>query len=95
MTREEVLKRSGAEIVPAAGPETKGYKIDVAGRTIQLPEDAYIGGLWRAHGAGGLFWEIIRGNSRLAVHKVTGEVLGMEIAPGEEGAFDFLLETLE
>ena len=31
----------------------------------------------------------------MVVHKVTGEVVGVELAPGEEGAFDFLLDEVD
>jgi hypothetical protein len=87
--------------IKASGPETKGIRLDIAGIDVQLPSDVYV-----AHyivhvqcGVGNFcpeapIYVLQRGKSQISVSKPTGTMFEERIAPGEEGAFDFLREVL-
>lgn len=83
--------------------ESRGKPITIAGRTVQLPPDAYlygiVAGVMCVEGAGQCpeapAYVIKRGNSVINVVPRNGKIQGEYVAPGEEGAFDFLRESLE
>jgi hypothetical protein len=83
----------------SSGPETRGTVIGVAGRLVQLPPDAYIANsvaFIQCYEPGcpeAPYYVLRRGESSVGVSRRTGYVFGAEIAPGEEGAFDFLREA--
>ena len=79
----------------------KGETVTIAGVEIHLPEDAYIDAfISKALCRPGstcarLPWVVIqRGESKIFVSIPTGVIDREIIAPGEEGAFDFLKEVL-
>lgn len=89
---------------PALGPATKGTTIQVQDKMIQLPPDAYISGGWFSadppcdirekdcipvpnH-------ELTRGDSTVWVSRVEGKIGRLNLAPGEEDAFDFLCQAV-
>jgi len=100
---EERIK--AGEIIPVtyAGPTTRGSAIQIAGKKVQLPDDAELGGISVcSYGAPSLSgqkgvdygarWVIIRGKSQISIGINSGIVMSGYIAPGEGGAFDFLKE---
>jgi hypothetical protein len=85
---------------PLYGPSTRGAAIQIASKTVQLPDDAEVGGLIQfvLNTSSQTLFEnlpaltIIRGDSELLIGQNTGVVINGRIEPGEEGAFDFLKE---
>ena len=98
----EALGQAPGPGVKSAGPQTKGFTVVVAGKKIKLPDDAYIGAIVsevvcipgqpcsKAPLLG-----IQRNNSYIIVSIPTGRIDKEVIAPGEEGAFDFLKRALQ
>lgn len=84
------------------GPATKGMTITIKGKKVKLPNDAYIE-YYVTEGIpspGAKMPElpiliIARGNSRIDISKGSGTINRETIAPGEEGAFNFLKEALK
>jgi hypothetical protein len=89
--------------VASIADQTRGQRITIAGKAIQLPADAYV----RAEVVDALCapelaaqagkacpevpaYDIVRGKSRIVVGVKTGRVNWREFAPGEERCFDFL-----
>ncbi len=111
MTVEEELKwreriyaeaeARGDRSIRLDGPHTAGSQIQIAGKAIQLPADAFVA----AHIAF-VSWPpgqpppqtpivaIQRKNSFIWVSEPSGVVVDEVVAPGEEGAFDFLKAAL-
>jgi len=100
LTEERI--RAG-DIIPIelSGPNTRGISTQIGGKTVQLPDDAELGGLliemYVPMGSEGkAFLEnrpalrIIRGDSEILIGSRTGVIISGRIEPGEEGAFDFL-----
>jgi hypothetical protein len=86
--------------IHSSGPATRGAVIHVAGREVQLPPDAFIERSVAAVLCGGglpcpetPFYILRRGNSTVSVSLRSGARFDEQIAPGEEGAFDFLREA--
>ena len=105
--REEILREDIASdrgiLIPIAGPKTAGQTISIAGVFIKLPIDAYLNGIVVSGVCTigddspcifGPFQIIKRGNSTISVSTSTGEIVHEEVAPGEDGAFDFLKDGL-
>lgn len=96
------VKENGVEVL-LAGPQTSGAEITIAGKTIKLPEDAQLGGLvvdvLAVQGATDPMADhlpliiIQRGSSTVYVGLNDGVFVYGSLAPGEEGAFDFLKES--
>jgi hypothetical protein len=83
--------------------ETRGHRITVAGRNVQLPPDAAITGtIIHASCVAGQeaqcpevpSYRIQRGESSILVGLATGKLSGERTAAGEERTFDFLKEAL-
>ncbi len=85
-----------------SGPTTKGMTITIANKKIKLPDDAYI----KHYATEGIvspgktgpetpLYVIARGNSIIVIPKGSGKIYSETIAPGEEGAFNFLKEALK
>lgn len=97
--REKLQREEGnsGRLVPASGPETRGIVIHVAGKPIQLPPDAWIEreitfiqcALGEPCPQAPLY-ELRRGSSRIVISVPSGDWGHERIAPGEEGAFDFI-----
>ncbi len=88
-----------ARATDAAAPRqpTRGNLLRIQGRFVQLPADAYVQREITETTCTGSeqcaqipIYEIVRGNSTVAVSGRSGAILSEEVAPGEEGAFDFL-----
>lgn len=80
---------------------TRGKPITIAGRSIQLPHDAYVNAradiidcLPGYYCGDPPEYQIVRGSSRVWVSINSGKVRVGHIARGEESAFDFLYEGL-
>lgn len=89
-------------IYETSGPSTKGMTITIAGKKIKLPDDAYIAhdvsSVTRSPGKTGPetpYFVIARGNSKILIPQRSGKIYSETIAPGEEGAFNFLKEALK
>ncbi len=89
-------------IYETSGPTTKGMTITIAGKKIKLPDDTYIEhNVYDITASPGKnapetpYFVIARGNSRILVPKRSGKIYSETIAPGEEGAFNFLKEALK
>jgi len=85
----------------SSGPNTRGAVIVVAGREVQLPPDAFIERSVATAMCGGVpgcpeapFYILRRGSSTVGVSQRSGARFDERIAPGEEGAFDFLPEAV-
>ncbi len=83
-----------------SGPETMGAKISVAGKTVKLPDNAYVkewivSALCEAGSPcpQGPIYVIARGNSQIVIDSI-GQIFREEIASNDEGPFDFLKEAL-
>lgn len=90
------------------GPGTRGSKVFVGSKLIQLPADAYVD---KFISAPELFktddcpagkgcpqtpvFGIVRGKSRIEYSAFNGELLKEQIAPGEANAFDFIRSYLK
>ncbi len=79
--------------------ETRGRPVEIAGRMVQLPADAYVDGvITNALCAPGAelcetpALVIRRGASHVTVGTRSGRVLNGRTAPGDEHAFDFLTQ---
>lgn len=88
------------------GLEAKGKPIRVAGIDVQLPPDAYVeyiivDALPCPPSIEGVncpevpFYKLRRGNSTIGVSIKSGTMFQEQVAPGEEGAFDFLREAFQ
>lgn len=87
--------------IPTSGPKTKGMTITIGNKKVKLPGDAYIKhyvvdvipsrGKPRPETPA---FVIARGNSTIWVGAHSGRMEHENIAPGEEGAFNFLKEAL-
>lgn len=99
--RAEILQQKPSTVTAVAGPETRGSTIRLAGKVVTLPSDAYVS----RYIIEGLcppgqkcpelpIYEIRRGNSTIMVSAKSGAIIEEKIAPGEEGAFDFLKRAL-
>ena len=96
LTPEEEIERR-REI----GYQTAPRRIHVAGRDLELPQDVFVE-YWIATAVcvvGGPcpeapYYVIRRGNSTIMVSVRSGTLRDEKIAPGEEGAFDFLKAAL-
>jgi hypothetical protein len=80
---------------------TRGKRITIAGRSVQLPSDAFIIGTSHLVNCGGGtecpdFPSIViqRGKSTVWVGTDTGRIVNRSIAPGEDSQFNFLREAL-
>ena len=85
-----------------SGPTTKGMTIPIAGKQIKLPDDAYVEHyvIVGTASPGKVppptpYFVIARSNSRVIVPTGSGKIYSETIAPGEEGAFNFLKEALK
>ncbi len=97
---DRVEMSDGSVLVARTGLATKGKPIQVAGITIQLPQDAYIEGVYSG-GYGGPpqggkvpsfpVYGISRGEGLAFVSEATGEY---EIAKGPRELFQFLIAAL-
>jgi hypothetical protein len=83
------------------GPTTCGAEIAVGGWKVQLPPDAYIEHLIISVNCvvgqpcpEAPYYSLRRGKSTVGVSIRSGARFGERIAPGEEGAFDFLGEAV-
>lgn len=96
----EGIARGGVNI-KVSGPETAGKLLNIAGKDVQLPPDAYVLALI----TDSLCIEgspcpetpsyvIKRGFSTIVVAIHSGTVIKKEVAPDEEGAFNFLKGVL-
>ncbi len=81
--------------------ETRGVAIIVAGKTVQLPPDAYVEAIVTGVTCGSARscaetpgYVIGRGHSRIGVAMDSGRILSETTAPGEESFFTFLKEAL-
>lgn len=105
-TEEQYRQRALREANPGGrtynlAAETRGKAIDVGGRKVQLPPDAYVEGLVtnvlcvpeRACPETP-FYNIRQGKSLINVAARSGRVISEHVAPGEELAFEFLKEAL-
>ena len=99
--REETMKELKANGgYPISVRDTRA--IDVADKVIQLPPNAYVSAfILSALCKGGAIncpraplWVITRGGSTITLEKISGKIVSEKIAPGEEGAFDFIREAL-
>jgi hypothetical protein len=98
---DRVEMSDGSVLVARTGLATKGKPIQVAGITIQLPQDAYIEGYYLLEGYGASppgtkippppHYGIARGEGLAFVSEVTGEY---EIAKGPRELFHFLIDAL-
>ncbi len=89
-----------AETPSGTREPVRGQLLRIAGHFVQLPPDAYV----NPEAAGptcvpdlpcaGPTYRIVRGGSSASVSVTSGAILSEEIAPGEEGAFDFLRQVL-
>lgn len=94
------IERGEIRIREVSGPATRGIETCIAGKTVKLPDDAWIRGIM-------VTWLVITpdsakaynnrpvmiinsGNSTIGIGINTGVVTGGRVAPGEEGSFDFL-----
>lgn len=110
IARDELMKllKEKKLFIPIMGPEAKGIRVTIAGKTIQLPPDAYVAGesLIEWYALPGMSEEEIRrmydnksafelviGDSHITIGIVTGDILMGKIAPGNKGVFDFLKEV--
>jgi hypothetical protein len=81
-----------------SGPNTKGQQVEMAGRMVQLPADAYVKRFIVSVDCDPAnycptelpFMIIERGQSTMWVAVASGKVLQEKLAPGEARAFDFL-----
>lgn len=100
----ELEKRGYVRLRNYSGPETKGAAVSIAGKTITLPADAQVGAILAVGlalvGPGTPEFSddspvmlIERGDSFVWIDMHTGRVTDGGIAPGGEGAFDFLKES--
>lgn len=106
LEEERQRRKDEAQQVPGrtsvvAGPETSGSNITVAEIGVQLPANAFVNRyVVQVLCVAGLscpqtpIYELKRGNSTISVSIPSGIILDEEIAPGEEGAFDFLKEVV-
>jgi hypothetical protein len=85
---------------PQPTPQPGGI-ILIAGKSIRLPDDAYHASTvltvecrWGQPCPQPPLDTITRGRSRITVSRPTGQIVEEHIAPGEEGAFDWLREAL-
>jgi len=88
-----------AQSAAAAGPGQPigGRIIRISGRIVQIPPDAYVSrelNLLQCPSSTACpevpMYELVRGGSTATVGGQSGTIYQQEIAPGEEGAFDFL-----
>lgn len=84
------------------GPQTRGAMILVAGRSVQLPPDAYVSSYEPyVECTPGQpcpdppIYELRRGAASLRIEARSGAVIDETIVPGDAGAFDFLREALK
>jgi hypothetical protein len=84
-----------------SGPTTCAAEIVVAGSKVRLPPDAYVADLVsvrdcveRTPCGMTTIYVLRRGESEVLVSQRTGTGTNEKIAPGEEGAFDFLPEVV-
>lgn len=101
--RNRHLAENGARIVNSA-QATRGKPITIAGRTVQLPPDAYVAGV--ASHVSCMYpsdpvkcpkpphYEIVRGNSSMWIATTSGQIISENLAPGDARAFDFIREAL-
>ena len=85
----------------ASGEATKGARIRIADKPVQLPSDAYVGAyIPQVECVRGRIcpdpplYEIRRGSSSITVEARSGAILDERTAPGQEGAFEFLKPAL-
>ena len=97
LTPEEEIERRRK-----SGSQTTARRIHVAGRDVELPPDAfvdtYIITVLCVVGRPcpeAPYYVIRRGNSTIVVSRRSGTLRDEKIAPGEEGAFDFLKPALK
>lgn len=99
--RAKANQEGTGQSITVSGPETAGSRIHISRRTIQLPPDAFV----NAYVVSILcppdvscpetpYYSIKRGNSSIGISARFGIIFSETIASGEEGAFDFLKETL-
>ncbi len=70
-----------------SGPATRGMTLEIAGKTLTLPDDAELGGL---SVASGLTYNIMRGDGLARVSASTGE---FRISDGDRSVFQILFDT--
>lgn len=102
--RKELLKEMearGEKGIPAsiAG---RGMTVTIAGKKIKLPDDTICCGTVITEPDERIqpprptfFLRITRGNSTITIAPSNGYIAAEKIAPGEEGAFDFLKKALQ
>lgn len=93
--------RGSGRTVKTSGPETRGTAIQVRGKQIRLPADAWVEDYYATMlcEAGHRCPEtpllvLRRGNSTIAVSAPSGVIYEHVTVPGEEDTFRFLLEAL-
>ena len=98
--RQRLLQQGGGRIYDIRD-ETRGKRITLGGKSVQLPPDAYVDGIVTDSLCAGIrtdcevpFYNIRRGSSLINVGERSGRVISEHLAPGEERAFDFLKEAL-
>jgi hypothetical protein len=93
---------NGQGIVAVAGPATRGKTLQVAGKTLKLPDDAQLGGIvveglpavdvpLKRPVLGGTIVLIERGDAQIFLSLTTGE---FEVAKGTPEQYDFLIQAL-
>lgn len=100
---EEFRKARGEPQIARLADVTRGKEVTIAGRKVQLPEDAYVEGIsWNMCIVGEpchpVTFGIVRGTSTVGVDAQTGEILYNTLKPTEEQlidreAFQFLEEA--
>jgi hypothetical protein len=96
----ERLRQEG-KITTISGPETRGRLLYVAGKPLQLPQDAYVKDYVIAVNCSDElpcpevpFLRIVRGDSMMEIAERSGKIQRERLASGEAGAFDFVREAL-
>lgn len=86
--------------IQVTGPETAGSAIQIAGRTVQLPDDAWVKHRWvhilcmeGQECPPTPYFVLVRGNSTIEVD-AEGRIWDEKIAKTEDAPFDFLKEAL-
>lgn len=94
----QVKADQGSAII-VGGPQTRGERLTIAGRDVQLPADAHRNYVLsgdcaidnpRCRGLEYPYSEIVRGRARVGISERSGRVLYVSAPSGEENAFDFL-----
>lgn len=97
----EALQDPRNRVVEVSGPSTRGSAIQVAGRVVQLPPDAYVETYTISATClpgkpcpQAPLYTIRRGQSKLTVSQPSGVVVEEKVMPGEEGVFESIRRQL-